>query len=224
MDPHQPAPPAPAPLPPPAAGGSVRLVILIGVLLVVVGALGYDIVVLKPACDKAYADIQKLVDERNKQGVKTGSLVTSADIQKLLGRKPTWTVEDEKLGYTLEYYCWWGKMPLLNRRRHFIAVMYVGQKPRHFSSHYQEEPPKEAYPLPPGDGEDEGQTFPLPETTTAGKTGDGKAGEGKTGEGKTGDKAGSDKATDKPAEPPASEKSAGEKPADEKSKTEEPKP
>ena len=116
-------------------------------LLLVVGALGYDYLVLKPSWQKGYDDIQALVDERNKQGVKDGSLVTSDDVQKLLGFAPTWTFKDDTEGYTIEHYCWWGKVPLLSRRRRFIAVVYTGNEPRHFSSHYQEEPPKEALPI-----------------------------------------------------------------------------
>jgi hypothetical protein len=79
--------------------------------------------------------------------VKDAALVTSADVQKELGRAPTMVVEDDEKGATVEYYCWWGNMPHLNRQRHFIAVVYVGQKPRHYSSHYREEPPAEAYPI-----------------------------------------------------------------------------
>jgi hypothetical protein len=74
-------------------------------------------------------------------------MVTSADIQKELGRAPTATRENDADNYTVEYYCWWGNVPLLNMRRHFIAVVYVGNKPRHYSSHYREEPPAEAYPI-----------------------------------------------------------------------------
>jgi hypothetical protein len=139
--PVQAKPPAPSP-----SGSSLRLLILLGLLFVVVGAYGYDYFVLRPACNAAFAKIQSLVDTRNKQGVKTGSLVTSADVQKEIGRQPTWSFPNNKDGYTVEYYCWWGKTPLLSRRRHFIAVVYTGTEPRHFSAHYQEEPPAEALP------------------------------------------------------------------------------
>jgi hypothetical protein len=141
----------PAPLPaspsPPAKGSQLRLIILLGLLVVVLGALAYDFLVLKPSWDKAYADIQALVDSRNKQGVKDAQLVTSADIQKEIGRAPTWVYNNDEEGYTVEHYCWWGKVPLLSRRRRFIAVVYTGNQPRHFSSHYQEEPPEEALPI-----------------------------------------------------------------------------
>ncbi|HZN36521.1 MAG TPA: hypothetical protein VFB80_21980 [Pirellulaceae bacterium] len=206
------APPA-APAKPPSSGSTLRLLILLGVLLLCVGALAYDYLILKPSCDKAYADIQSLVDERNKQGVKDGKLVTSEDIQKLVGFSPTWTKEEDKDGYTIEHYCWWGKVPLLSRRRHFIAIVYTGNKPRHFSSHYQEEPPVEALPLmqtpPPVDPN-------APPLTLEGATvlGSGSENKGKDEPGKTPD------STDKPTtpEPPAEKSKADEtpKPADTK--------
>lgn len=183
-------PPAANPAPPPAPGSSLRLVILLGVLVLVVGTFAYDQFVIKPDCDKAFAKIQKLVDDRNKQGVKVGSLVTSKDIQKELGRVPTWTKDDPKRGYTIEHYCWWGKTPLMTRRRHFIAIVYVGAEPRHFSSHYQEEPPPEALPIEPKPPEDDGTTFPHPETTP-----------GDIGKAKQADDKG--ESTEKPAEPAA---------------------
>ena len=46
-------------------------------------------------------------------------------------------------------YAAWGNVPVINQRRHFIAVVYTGKEPRHFSSHYQEEPPVEALPIVP---------------------------------------------------------------------------
>jgi len=132
---------------PPNQGSPARLLLLLLLLAVAVGALGYDYYVARPACEEADKKIQAFVEKRNRMGVQEAALVTAADIQKELGRAPTVTKENDAGGYTVEYYCWWGNVPLLNLRRHFIAVVYVGTKPRRYSSHYREEPPAEAYPI-----------------------------------------------------------------------------
>jgi len=140
----------PAPAPPPPSGSPVRLYVLLGLLAIVVGAYGYDFFVAKPSCEAADKKIQEFVDARNKMGVKDkdGALVTSADIQKELGMQPTYVERHDDDQYTVEYYCWWGKMPMLSRRRHFISVVYVGpNEPRRVSSHHREEPPAEALPI-----------------------------------------------------------------------------
>jgi len=211
--------PPPAPPKPTATGSPVRLMVLLGLLLVVVGAYAYDFLVLKPGVKSGYDKIQNLVDERNKLGVQKGKLVTSADVQQLLGRKPNFTKDDDKLEYTIEYYCWWGSVPVINRRRHYIAVVYTGKQPRHFSSHYQEEPPPEALPIIPEAPKDTGKA-----TTD----GDGKLpppngveGGGKEPPAKTPDApAKAPDATDKPAttEPPAADKPAADSAKPEKAK------
>jgi hypothetical protein len=144
--------PASATRPPPAStpadrGAAIRLVILLGLLLLVIGAYGYDYFLARTQCETADKNVQQFVDAQNRKGVGEAPLVTSPDIQKTIGFAPTWTEEHDDKGYTVEYYCWWGQVPLLTRRRHFIAVVYVGSKPRHYSSHYREEPPPEAFPI-----------------------------------------------------------------------------
>ena len=221
------AAPAAAPTKQPASGSALRLLILLGVLLLVVGALAYDYLVLKPSWQKGYDDIQALVDQRNKQGVKQGTLVTSADVQKVLGFAPTWTFENDKEGYTIEHYCYWGKVPLLSRRRRFIAVVYTGNKPRHFSSHYQEEPPAEALPITQPPAAADSGTVTLEKGDAAAIT----SGAEEKGTGEPGKTADSEKPatpapdaeksktdeTPKPADAkPADAKSADEKPADAK--------
>lgn len=129
--------------------------VLLALLALAIGAYAYDYFVAKPGCDEANKKLHEFVEQHNKKGVQEAALVTMADVQKALGRAPTMVVEQDDKGATLEYYCWWGNVPLLNRRRHFIAVVYVGNKPRHYSSHYQEEPPADAYPIPSKQSADE---------------------------------------------------------------------
>jgi hypothetical protein len=143
--PSKPQSPAAASEPPKAS--LVRLLVLLGLLVAVIGAYAYDYFVAAPGVDAADKKIQEFVDERNKLGVKEGALVTPADIHKELNMEPTIVENHDKLQYTVEYYCWWDHVPLINMRRHFISVVYVGAEPRRFSSHHREKPPAEALPI-----------------------------------------------------------------------------
>lgn len=141
---------APAPQKPgagPPKSSPIRLLVLLGVLVAVIGAYAYDYFVAAPGVQAADTKIQEFVDARNKLGVKEGALVTPADIQKELNMKPTVVENHDKQQYTIEYYCWWDHVPLINMRRHFISVVYVGPEPRRFSSHHREKPPAEALPI-----------------------------------------------------------------------------
>jgi hypothetical protein len=135
----------PATSPPQNVG---RLVALLSVLVLAIGALAYDYLGAKPSCEAADKKIQDFVDSRNKLGVKEGALVTPADIHKELGMPPTKVEKHDKEQYMVEYYCWWGPVPFINMRRHFISVVYNGQDPNwRFSSHHREMPPEEALPI-----------------------------------------------------------------------------
>ena len=211
------APPEAKPATAPAKKGSpIRLLILLVLLALAVGALGYDYLVARPAVDKAYKDIQALVDQRNQSGVGKADLVRSKDIQELLGGKPTIVKDYPKEGYTLEWYCWWGPVPFLNTYRQYIVVVYVGDEPRRFSTHHQNEmPTDENLPL---------AVLPAEERKSGALEGTAMQMSGDVGGGPGGDKKSSDtesdaseNKTDKSAEPntdakPATD-AAGEAPA-----------
>src|SRR5438067_10641789 len=140
----------------PPQGNSLRLMILLGLLALAIGAYAYDYFVALPGCKAADEKIQSFVDAQNKKGIQAGNLVTDADVHKELGMQPTDVEKHEADGYMVEYYRWWGHVPLLNQRRHFISVVYIGPQHR-FSSHHRENPPEEALPTadkppPPDDG------------------------------------------------------------------------
>ena len=97
----------------PKRGSPMRLGILLLVLALCIGALVYDYKVARPGSEAANAKIQSFVEHRNQMSVKEAGPVTSVDIQKELGRSPTW-IEKEPT-YTVEWYCWWGKIPLYRR-------------------------------------------------------------------------------------------------------------
>ena len=63
--------PAPAsPAPPAAGGGTVRLIVLIGILALAVGAWYYDYSVASPGSDGKYKAVLEMVDVKNAKGVK----------------------------------------------------------------------------------------------------------------------------------------------------------
>ena len=196
----------------PAPGpSSTRMMALLALLGIMVGWYAYDFFVAKPQTLAAEKAIQDLADERNKQGIKAENgeslgdgRVTSADIQKAIGRAP-YSTKVEK-NYTVETY-WWYSMP----HRNYITVLYVGNDPRRYNTHYRDSQPHpddlptdiELTPAKGGDGEAL-QATSINESGEPGGSGDSK------------------KAKDEPAkEAPAAkesqeEKSAQEKPADEK--------
>lgn len=159
---------APAAAPTSSGGSSTRLAVLLVLLVIALGALAYDNLVAKPQCEEADKKIQEYVDEQNKKGVKDGSLVTPEKIHDLLKMQPTYVEKNDKDGYLVEYYCWWGKVPVINMRRHFIGVVYVGKENR-FSSHHRERVPKEALPIIEETPPPPGQPLPAPEEMPAGK-------------------------------------------------------
>ena len=131
---------------------SARLALLLGVLALVAAVWIYDYALARPAVAVAYRKIAEFVDSRNRIGVNRAALVTAADIHQAIGMQPTWVDRHHAEQYEVEYYCWWGRVPFVSTRRHYLAVVYVGENPRHFSSHYQNEPPpQDALPMPADD-------------------------------------------------------------------------
>jgi hypothetical protein len=134
------------PAPPPAS--SARLIVLLGLLGLAIGAFVYDYAGARPGVDAAEKKIGEFVDARNRMSVKDGGRVTPDDIHKELGMQPTWVDKHDADQYEVEYYCWWGPVPVFNMRRHYISIVYIGDEPRRFSSHYKNEvPPREALPI-----------------------------------------------------------------------------
>jgi hypothetical protein len=140
------ASPAPSPAPQAASSGSpVRLIILIVLLLVVVGTFAYDRMVAEPSSEAAYVKLEDFVTAQNAKGVKEATLVRSEDVQAAIGQAPTFT--EKKPDYTVEYYCWFGQVPVLNTWKRYLAVVYVGDEPRRYDAHYKNQrPPADSLP------------------------------------------------------------------------------
>ena len=116
-------------------------------LVLVTAAWIYDYAVARPNVNAVYGKIGEFLDARNRIGVKEGALVTAADIHKELRMEPTWVDKHALYQYEVEYYCWWGHIPVINLRRHYLSLVYIGDEPRRFSSHHKNEvPPHEALP------------------------------------------------------------------------------
>jgi hypothetical protein len=146
----------PAPASPPAStsapdaaaansGANIRLGVLVGVLVIVLGMLGYDKLVLTPACEASFIKLEEFVEEKNSKGIKSGDgeklqaasayLVTMDDVHTVMKRQPTKT--QNKGHYTVEHYNFWGAVPL---NRNYISVVYQndnnGKPTRHYA-HYK---------------------------------------------------------------------------------------
>jgi len=223
------APPAAAK--PGSTGSAVRLILLLGILALVIGAWYYDYSVAGPGSNAKYDEIEKMAAEKNAMGVKDGGTVSSDDVAKVVGFPPTYVENGEN--HTVEWYCWWGKIPGLSTWKRYITVVYIGQ-PRRFSSHYKNEaPPQEAMPgneqIEPSTEPDAGGQVVAPPATTdlpEGSTGGRRKGPGSSSEGENETKSSSD--TDKPAadkpesDTPAADKPATEKPESDKADSEKP--
>ena len=140
----------------PTKKSPVRTLILFAILLLVIGAYAHDYFVAAPAAREAHEKIQKLVDERNAQGVKGSELVTSDDIQAAINKKPSKV--DKQKDHTVEVYRFWGGML---PQRQYISVLYLGEEPRRHHVHYLNSMPfEEDYPsetkIPEGPAESTG--------------------------------------------------------------------
>jgi LPXTG-motif cell wall-anchored protein len=221
--------------PPKTGASAVRLLILVGLLALAIGAWYYDYAYAGPGSESKYEEVLKMADTKNAKGVDDGGVVMSKDVSEVIGFPPTFVEEGKH--HTTEWYCWWGKIPVLSTWKRYITVVYVGE-PRRFSSHYKnEKPPEEALPgfvkaqseltpaatsQPPGGPPNGPPPGPPVSTKSSGEdappVGD-KPAEDKPAEDKPAeDKPAEDKpAEDKPAEDkPAADKPAADKPAADK--------
>jgi hypothetical protein len=127
-------------------GSLLRLGILLILLAAVVGALGYDYLIAKPAMVAAADRLQVVVDERLKQSVDGGERAKSADVQKAIGFPPT--ITERRGDNVIEWYCWWGKTPWLSTRRSYLWVKYEGPEPQHVSTFDYETSPDDSLANP----------------------------------------------------------------------------
>jgi len=201
---------------PKSGGSAVRLLVLIGILALAVGMWFYDYSYAGPGSESKYKEIDDMVIAKNAKGVKDGGLVTRQDVAAVVGFQPTYV--EQKPDCTIEWYCWWGKIPVLSTWKRYITVVYIGNGP-HFNTHHKNEPPpEEALPgyQPPPSPMPEGAS--PPEVAGGDLPGGMKGGEG-PGKGKKSDNGDATPPGDKPAEgdkPVETKPAEGDKPAETK--------
>lgn len=127
-------------------GNPLRLGILLFILAICVAALGYDFMVAKPGSVAAHKKVEELNQKQNSHTATKTERITPAVVQRELGRKPT-RVEKHPT-HTIETYCWWGQMPLLSMRRHYMEAVYWGDEksPRLVALYLNERAPAESLP------------------------------------------------------------------------------
>lgn len=130
----------------PKKSGAGRLLILLGLLAVMIGALAYDRLYAAPGKEAAIDRINKAVEAKVYAGVpeagdakdKAQLLPTDQDIREAIGFAPKWTKKDGD--YTLQCFHWWGPIPL---NRNYLIVRYRGTKPLLFVDFGDGETPKD---------------------------------------------------------------------------------
>ena len=112
-------------------GSSKRLVLLIGVLALGLAAFAYDRMIARPAVEAAYTAI---IDSNQEMNRNTTEILTNDAVQKLIGKTPAETFQDEN-GDTVEVYKWRAGMPI---RTHDLFAVYKqsGDKLMFFSSRH----------------------------------------------------------------------------------------
>lgn len=100
----------------------------LGILLLVgIGAFIADRWLMPSSVAKADEQLQRMIEHH---ASRPGSLddatknqaFSSSDVSTAIGMEPTRRVELSE-HYTLEYYCWWGSIPI---QHNYICVLYVG--------------------------------------------------------------------------------------------------
>lgn len=124
--------PASSPSDAPKKPSSGRMLLLLGVLAIMIGALTYDRMYAGPGKEAAKDRIDEAVESKVFAGVtetastkdKSQLLPTDKDIQEAIGFAPKWTKKEGE--YTLQCYHWWGPIPL---NRNYLIVRYRGTDP-----------------------------------------------------------------------------------------------
>ena len=225
------------PAPTNAKASPMRLVILLAILAVLAGALGFDYFLANRGATAAKEKLEDEVVKLNamgfdpnltpeqKESLRDQRIVNPQKVHEILQRSPTYTethgqnTPEPDDDHVIEYYCWWGPIPLLNKR-HYLSVVYFGKEPNlRYNTHYQNtNPPAESLPgfqnvgetlSPPGGpspmagGAGSTPEIPLPGEEGSAPPGDGKGkkGKGKGGKGKGLPPPGYSGTEDAPAQP-----------------------
>lgn len=124
------------------------------ILAILVAAYGYDMFVAAPGVKSADELLRSEAMKNNEVGFDPNlsgeekqkriaeSIFDEKDVQRVLRKSPASVVEKD--GYTIEYYRWWGYVPL---KRHYMAVVYNGKAPNlKYNTHVVGDPPPDILP------------------------------------------------------------------------------
>jgi hypothetical protein len=115
------------PAQPPSKASTIRLIVLLGVLATVVVMLLVDLLVFGPAAKQAQERLEAEASAKMRAGVGEGGVggtqhfFTSADVERVVGRKPLKTVYNKEKDRAIQTFAWWGYIPL---NRHRFQVLY----------------------------------------------------------------------------------------------------
>lgn len=105
---------------------TIRLAVLLALLAVAIGIVLVDTYQFKPAVEATGEKLTQAIDDRNKLSIEAAGkqpFTSPEEVQKIIGFQPT---RKETVGkHLIEYYCWWGNLPI---KRRFIAVAYDKRK------------------------------------------------------------------------------------------------
>ncbi len=107
-----------------ARGAGLRQGILVGLLVLMLAALGYDRFYARPKSEQAHATVESMISEQNRSAT-GGVTYDSDDVRKKLGREPSQI--DEQKYHTVETYQWVGGIPT---RSYSVYVIYKNSASR----------------------------------------------------------------------------------------------
>src|SRR5437762_179483 len=98
-----------APVPSATTAAAARLIVLLGLLGLAIGALVYDYAAAGPRLEAADKKLNEFADTENRRSVRESGPITPDKIHKALGMQPTFVEKHPEHHYMIEYYCWWGR-------------------------------------------------------------------------------------------------------------------
>jgi hypothetical protein len=116
----------------PKRGSPIRLIVLLGVLAIVLGAFLVDLFVMFDAVNAATVRLQAAADEMASQPHENGrpQFLSREEVAQAIGFQPTSSRVEN--GALIEQYRWWGALPL---ERRYIQVVYADPDGKNYGSY-----------------------------------------------------------------------------------------
>ena len=116
----------------PKRGSPIRLLVLLGVLAIVLGAFLVDLFIMFDAVNAATVRLQAAADEMASQPHENGKpqFLSREEVAQAIGFQPTSSRVEN--GTLIEQYRWWGALPL---ERRYIQVVYADPDGKNYGSY-----------------------------------------------------------------------------------------